>query len=137
LKYSLRYAITKRMKGGGKHAPANRFKLTIRSGEYRRSVAIIPPRRRSSGVFEGGLKAGSGTVLYARLHEYGGTIRAKRRPYLVFRTPDGKWHKKTVVRIPPRPVLGPALLATSHADDAEIPREIRKSLTRLEQRFIG
>lgn len=133
LKFSLRYAITKRMKGGGRSAPTNRNKMTIRSGEYRRSVAIVTPRRRNSGSFDGGLKAGNGGVLYARLHEYGGVIRARRGPWLVFRTPDGKWHKKREVHIPARPVLTPALLAT-HQD---IQREVRRSLGRLESRTVG
>jgi len=31
-------------------------------------------------------------VIYARMREHGGTIRAKNKPYLVFKTRDGRWH---------------------------------------------
>ncbi len=133
LKFSLRYAITKRMVGGGKRAPSLRNKLRIRSGSLRRTVKIIKARQRSSGKFEGGLKSGSASVPYARIHEYGGTIRAIRAPYLVFRTPDGQWHSKKVVRIPARPYLSPALLATTK----DINREVRKSLDKLAGTILG
>ena len=133
LKFSHRYAITKRMAGGGSRAPSLPNKLRIRSGKLRRTVAIIPPRRRSSGVFEGGLKAGSASVIWARIHEYGGIIRARLARYLNFKTPDGKWHRVRQVRIPARPYLTPALLAT----DKDILREVRKSLGKLAGTILG
>lgn len=133
LKYAHRYAITKRMTGGGKRAPSHPDKLRKRSGKLARSVRIIKLRRRASGSFEGGLKAGGPGVPYARIHEKGGVIRARNAPYLVFKTPDGSWHSVKRVRIPPRPYLAPALLAST--DD--ISREVRRSLEKLAGRILG
>jgi len=48
------------------------------------------------------------TMIYAKVHEYGATIKAKNAPYLVFRTDDGAWHSVKEVRIPPRPYMRPA-----------------------------
>ena len=45
-------------------------------------------------------------VLYAKLMHYGGTIRAKSKPYLVFKTPTGGWVKRKSVTVPARPILG-------------------------------
>lgn len=45
-------------------------------------------------------------VLYAKLMHYGGTIRAKSKPYLVFKTPTGGWVKRKSVTVPARPIFG-------------------------------
>ena len=45
-------------------------------------------------------------VLYAKLMHYGGTIRAKSKPYLVFKTPTGGWVKRKSITIPARPIFG-------------------------------
>ena len=45
-------------------------------------------------------------VLYAKLMHFGGTIRAKNKPYLVFRTPTGGWVKRKSITIPARPIFG-------------------------------
>ena len=45
-------------------------------------------------------------VLYAKLMHYGGTIRAKSKPYLVFKTPTGGWVKRKSITVPARPILG-------------------------------
>lgn len=47
-------------------------------------------------------------VAYARIHEYGGIIKAKNAPYLHFMTKDGAWHKVKSVHIPARPYMRPA-----------------------------
>ncbi len=47
-------------------------------------------------------------VPYAAIHEYGGTIKAKNAPYLVFKL-GPFWYKKKQVTIPARPYLNPAL----------------------------
>lgn len=39
---------------------------------------------------------------YAAIHEFGGTIRAKNKPYLVFQTRDGSWHSVKQVIIKPK-----------------------------------
>ena len=46
---------------------------------------------------------------YAPVHEFGATIRAKRAPFLRFKTLDGKWHSVKSVTIPARPFLRPAI----------------------------
>jgi phage gpG-like protein len=50
-----------------------------------------------------------GAIPYARIHEYGGTILPKNGPYLVFKTPDGAWHKVTQVVMPERSYLRSSL----------------------------
>jgi hypothetical protein len=45
----------------------------------------------------------------ARQHEFGGVIKAKNAPYLVFQTEDGAWHKVKAVTQPPHPHFQPAL----------------------------
>jgi hypothetical protein len=42
---------------------------------------------------------GQRSPIYAAIHEYGGTIRAKNAPYLVFETADGVWHSVKEVTI--------------------------------------
>ena len=49
-------------------------------------------------------------VVYAAIQEYGGVIRARNKPYLHFKTKDGKWHKVKSVTIPAQPYLRPAIL---------------------------
>ena len=48
-------------------------------------------------------------VIYARIHEFGGTIRAKRAPFLVFKLADGTFRRVKSVTIPARPYLQPAI----------------------------
>lgn len=50
------------------------------------------------------LEVGSGLV-YAAIHQHGGTISAKNKPRLTFMTPRG-WRSPKSVKIPPRPYLG-------------------------------
>lgn len=55
-------------------------------------------------------------LIYARVHEFGATITAKRAPYLRFRlwmptdtsAPTGPWRMAKSVAIPARPFLAPA-----------------------------
>jgi len=47
-------------------------------------------------------------VIYAAIHEFGGTIKAKNAPYLCF-VVDGNFVKTKSVEIPARPYLRPAL----------------------------
>lgn len=74
-------AITEHMiPGGGKHAPVHPTKLTWRSGNLARSVAIIKPVLKSGWQILTGLRAGGPRVPYAG-HEFG--IRGIRaRPYM-------------------------------------------------------
>lgn len=50
-----------------------------------------------------------GTIPYARIHEFGGIILPKNGPYLVFKTPDGAWHKVKQVVMPERSYLRSSL----------------------------
>lgn len=45
-------------------------------------------------------------VVYAKLMHFGGTIRAKNKPYLTFRTPTGGWLKRKSITVPARPIFG-------------------------------
>ena len=59
-------------------------------------------------VDESGLTAKIGSnVIYARIHEFGGVIKAKNAPYLMFKGEDG-WVRVKEVTIPARPYLKPA-----------------------------
>ncbi len=51
-------------------------------------------------------------VIYAKIHEFGGVIVPINGPYLTWQTSDGKWHRATMVIIPPRPYMYPALEET-------------------------
>jgi phage gpG-like protein len=62
-------------------------------------------------------------VKYARIHEYGGLIRAINAKFLRFKTSDGKWHAKKEVSIPARPFLRPAI------EDEGNQREVLNILT--------
>ena len=65
--------------------------------------------RASIHTTESGLVAKVGTpLIYGRIHEKGGTIRAKNRPYLKFKI-GGHWVQVQSVEIKARPDLGPAL----------------------------
>ncbi len=55
-------------------------------------------------------------IVYARIHEYGGTITAKNSPYLTFQLANGDWVRVPSVTIPARPTLRPAML--DHFGDA-------------------
>ena len=45
-------------------------------------------------------------VIYARIHQLGGVIRAKSAPYLMFRLSSGSFVRTKQVTIPARPFLG-------------------------------
>lgn len=47
-----------------------------------------------------GVEVGT-NIIYGPIQEFGGTIKAKNAPYLVFRTKDGAWHSVKSVQIPP------------------------------------
>jgi len=71
--------------------------LHVRSGRLRASI---------KGTTKG-LTGSLGTnVVYGAIHEYGGTIRAKRVQYLKFKI-SGRWVSAKQVIIPARPFLTP------------------------------
>lgn len=59
-------------------------------------------------------QAGSRTVPYAAIHEFGGTIRPKKGRYLKFRV-NGEWRQVTQVRMPKRPYVRPSTLEAGKA----------------------
>lgn len=68
------------------------FKQTAGTGRLARSF-LVP-------VVDGvGVILGKASPVYAAIHEYGGTIRAKYASFLVFMTPDGEWHSVKEVTI--------------------------------------
>jgi len=62
-------------------------------------------------VDSGGRFADVGTnLVYAAIHEFGGTIRPGPKGFLAWRAPSGEWvFTRKPVRIPQRPYLKPAL----------------------------
>jgi phage gpG-like protein len=71
-------------------------------GVLRDSIEVV--------VDKSALRAEVGSrLVYSRIHELGGTIRAVNAPFLVFRTADGQWHSVKQANIPARPYLRPAL----------------------------
>ena len=76
-------------------------KAPYKTGTLRRSIHAEPvsPSKFLVGT----------DVKYARILEYGGVIKAKNAPYLVFKTADGEWHQVKVVHRSPRPYFRPAM----------------------------
>ena len=75
------------------------------SGTLRRSARIIPAAavgpKATAEVRVG--------AVYARIQERGGTIKAKRAPFLKFQYPAGQWHSVKSVTLPKRPYMAPTL----------------------------
>lgn len=63
----------------------------------------------------------------AWIHESGGTIRAKRKPYLTFRS-GGSFHKVKSVTLPQRAFLRPAVEETRYAVAQAIKNELLSTL---------
>ena len=104
--------VQKRLRG-----PALRY----RSGNLARSVSRTLIANRYKTVTR--IEAGSAAVPYARIHEEGGTITAKRAPYLVFKSGKG-WAKRKSVQIPKRPYLRPSAEAGWRWFRQELPRRL-------------
>jgi len=68
------------------------FKQT--PGTKRLSRSFLVPVADATGFI-----LGLNSPVYAAIHEYGGTIKAKNADYLVFQTPDGSWHSVKEVTI--------------------------------------
>jgi len=77
--------------------------IGIKSGRLRRSIRSQVKQRGSSitGVL-------FSNVIYARIHELGGTIRPKISKYLKFKIGD-RWISAREVNIPARPYLRPSI----------------------------
>ena len=77
--------------------------LKARSGHLRRSIKTTV--KEAYGKVIGEL---SSNVIYARIHEEGGVIKAKNVPYLRFKV-GGSWVRVKEVTMPARPFLEPAI----------------------------
>lgn len=75
------------------------------SGDLRRSINYLTIHKSLSSVI---VSIGT-NLIYARLQEFGGTIEAKNKPYLRFRTKGGNWVTTRSVFVPPHPYLTPAM----------------------------
>lgn len=85
---------------GQEYANDVKAKIPYKSGTLRRSVHVEP-------VSENTVLVGTDLV-YARQKEYGGVIKAKNAPYLVFQI-DGQWVQVKQVYQAPQPAFRPAM----------------------------
>ena len=53
--------------------------------------------------------AGVFGVIYAKIHEFGGIIKARNKPFLAFQVDGGEWVFTKSVTIPARPYMRPAV----------------------------
>lgn len=86
-------------------APNN--KKWVRGYKARGQILVDSRRLRNAihkRVTRTGVEVGT-NVRYARIHQYGGVIKAKRAKYLSFNSGRG-WARKKEVRIPARPFIG-------------------------------
>lgn len=86
--------------------------LNVRTGDLRNS--ITPLEVTQAEVMSGGAAGGAG-IVYAAIHEYGGTITARNAPYLRFRTQDGRWHAVKSVVMPERSYMRSSFRETAQA----------------------
>ena len=70
-------------------------------------------------------------LIYAGIQEFGGTIKAKNAPYLVFRTEDGRWHRVKSVTLPARPYMRPAFDTEKENAVAEIGSALKALLAKV------
>lgn len=95
--------------------------LKIQTGALRDSIDYTV--KESGGLIIGTLGSDK---LYAAIHEFGGTITARRAKFLIFKTQDG-WRRVESVNIPPRPFLRPAIDHNIDAVAKIINAEVLKS----------
>ena len=75
---------------------------------YIRSIHVEP--KQGTEMYQGNPAVFVGTdVVYGPQLEYGGVIKAKNAPYLVFQTEDGTWHSVKQVYQAPKPHFRPPL----------------------------
>ena len=90
---------------------AEAYQRDVRAGAPRKTTSLIRSINVSNPSVSGTqVVAHVGSNLeYAKIHEFGGIIKAKNAPYLTFQTKDGSWHRVTQVQIPARPYFRPPL----------------------------
>lgn len=82
----------------GHHSPAGKFEGYAATGALRRAVSVTAPRKTRDGWQAEVFMMPDRTQKYQSIHEYGGIIRARRAPYLVFQV-KGQWVRVKQVRI--------------------------------------
>ena len=80
---------------------AGRFPGYAATGALRNAVSARGPMPITGGVKSEIYMKDDRTRIYRAIHEFGGIIRAKRAPYLVFKV-KGQWVKVKQVRIRPK-----------------------------------
>lgn len=94
--------------------------LNVRSGRLRASIKSLIRKGDSPSARIGP------NVIYAPVHEFGATIRAKRAKYLKFRIPNVGWRQKKQVTIPARPFMATAFKDCLPKIDRIMNEEINK-----------
>lgn len=82
----------------GYHQGAGKFEGYAATGALRRAVSVTAPRKTRQGYEAEVFMAPDGTQKYQSIHEYGGIIKARSKPYLVFKV-KGHWVRVKQVRI--------------------------------------
>jgi hypothetical protein len=82
----------------GYHTAAGKFEGYAATGALRRAVSVTAPRKTRQGYEAEVYMMPDRTKPYQSIHEYGGIIRPKRAPYLVFKV-KGQWVRTKQVRI--------------------------------------
>lgn len=82
----------------GHRTAAGKFEGYAATGALRRAVQVTPVRKTGQGYHAEVFMAPDRTKVYQSIHEYGGIIRAKNKPYLRFKV-RGQWVRVKQVRI--------------------------------------
>ena len=115
--------------------------LIARTGALYRGISLGPYVQNAPGaIAEQKIYVKGPAARYAHVHEFGAVIRARRKPYLVFRLytpydtdrPTGPWRRAKQVRIPKRPFLWPAAEAAAR----DFPDHFRAAARRILGEFI-
>lgn len=75
-----------------------------KTGDYIKSIHVEPSEEGGHPIAIVGTNR-----VDAKQHEFGGVIKAKNKPFLVFKTDDGAWHKVKQVTQPAHPHFRPPL----------------------------
>lgn len=90
----------------------DQIQLELSRGHSPTTLGVVSGdlRRKWVAQMAGPLASVVGTrTPYARIHEFGGVIRAKNAPYLVFKLRDGTFRSVKSVTMPARPYVAPAI----------------------------
>jgi HK97 gp10 family phage protein len=101
--------------------------LRVRTGHFRDSIGTKTAEKTSTRVVVAVTVNHPG----AKIHEFGGVIKAKNKPYLVFTTEDGEWHTVKSVTMPARPYLRPAFDSEKGTVRDTIAADLRTSIRRV------